>query len=41
MKEALGGTMKLDARAVVGVRVGEWTEKVWYVGKGIGASVRI
>ena len=41
LKEALGGKMKLDARAVVGVRVGEWVETVWYVGKGIGASVRI
>ncbi|KAM7218785.1 hypothetical protein V8F06_005799 [Rhypophila decipiens] len=41
LKEALGGRMKLDARAVVGVRVGQWTETVWYVGKGIGASVRV
>ncbi|KAK0612878.1 hypothetical protein B0T17DRAFT_498804 [Bombardia bombarda] len=41
MREALGGRLKLDARAVVGVRVGRWRERVWYVGRGIGASVRI
>ncbi|KAM7200542.1 hypothetical protein V8F20_005273 [Naviculisporaceae sp. PSN 640] len=41
LKEALGGKMKLDARAVVGVRLGQWTETVWYVGRGIGASVRV
>jgi hypothetical protein len=41
LREALGGRMKLDARAVVGVRVGRWTERVWYVGRGIGAGVRL
>ena len=36
------GVVELGAgEEVVGVRVGEWIEKVWYVGKGIGASVRI
>lgn len=41
IREALGGQLKLDASAVVGVRIGEWRETIWYVGKGIGASVRI
>lgn len=41
LKEALGGKMKLDARAVVGVRLGRWTERVWYIGRGIGAGVRL
>ncbi|KAL2015740.1 hypothetical protein VTK56DRAFT_4887 [Thermocarpiscus australiensis] len=41
LREALGGRMKLDAKAVVGVRLGRWTETVWYVGRGIGASVRL
>ena len=41
MREALGGRLRLDARATVGVRVGEWTQEVWYVGRGIGASIRI
>ncbi|KAK3985795.1 hypothetical protein QBC44DRAFT_345051 [Cladorrhinum sp. PSN332] len=39
--QALGGRMKLDAKAAVGVRLGKWTEKLWYVGKGIGASIRL
>lgn len=39
--QALGGKMKLDAKAVVGVRLGKWTEKVWYIGRGIGANVRL
>ncbi len=40
MQKALGGTLKLDAKGTVGIRLGEWTETVWYVGSGIGASVR-
>lgn len=41
LKEALGGKLKLDARAVVGVRLGQWRETVWYFCRGIGASVRV
>lgn len=41
IRKALGGTLKLDASATVTVRVGEWREKIWYVGQGIGASVRL
>jgi hypothetical protein len=41
LRNALGGKLKLDANATVGVRLGAWTETVWYVGKGIGASVRL
>ena len=41
VKEALGGTLKLDAHATVGVRVGKWSQEVWFVGHGIGAHVRI
>ncbi|KAK3371778.1 hypothetical protein B0T24DRAFT_530298 [Lasiosphaeria ovina] len=41
LRQALGGKLKLDAHAVVDVRLGEWTEELWYIGKGIGASVRI
>lgn len=40
LKNALGGTLKLDAKGTVGVRLGQWTETVWYVGGGIGAKVR-
>ena len=41
IRQALGGTLKLDARATVGVRVGRWEQEVWFIGRGIGASVRI
>ncbi|KAF5572207.1 hypothetical protein FPANT_13262, partial [Fusarium pseudoanthophilum] len=38
LKEALGGSLKLDAIANVTVRLGSWTEKIHYTGKGIGAK---
>lgn len=41
VRKALGGGLKLDASAEVAVRVGHWTERIWYVGRGIGASVRL
>ena len=40
IRKALGGTLKLDARGTVAVRLGQWTETIWYVGSGIGASIR-
>jgi hypothetical protein len=40
LRKALGGTLKLDAKGVVSVRLGQWTETIWYAGSGIGASVR-
>jgi len=41
VRSALGGFLKLDAKATVGVRVGRWSERVWYQGAGIGAKVRL
>jgi len=41
VRDALGGTLKLDAKADVGVKIGEWQEKVWYEGEGIGAKIRL
>ncbi|KAF5575578.1 hypothetical protein FPCIR_13100 [Fusarium pseudocircinatum] len=41
LKEALGGSLKLDAIANVTVRLGSWTEKIHYTGKGIGAKVNL
>lgn len=41
IRKALGGGLKLDAKAVVRVRVGAWRETVWYEGEGIGAAVRL
>ncbi len=40
VKEAVGGRLKLDARAEVEVRVGAWGERVWFLGRGVGAGVR-
>ncbi|CZR59622.1 uncharacterized protein PAC_09516 [Phialocephala subalpina] len=39
LKKALGGTLKLDAKGNVSIRLGQWTETVWYTGSGIGARV--
>jgi hypothetical protein len=41
LKNALGGTLELDAKGTVGVRLGQWSETVWYVGSSIGAIVRL
>ncbi|KAK3952963.1 hypothetical protein QBC32DRAFT_131347 [Pseudoneurospora amorphoporcata] len=41
LKETFGGRLKLDAKATVKVRIGSWTETLWYIGRGIGASVRL
>ncbi|RFU25430.1 hypothetical protein B7463_g10910, partial [Scytalidium lignicola] len=40
VKKALGGTLKLDARGNITVRLGRWSETVWYMGDGIGAEIR-
>lgn len=41
LKEALGGSLKLDAVADVTFRVGNWVEQIWYEGQGIGAKISI
>jgi hypothetical protein len=41
LKNAIGGTLKLDAKGIVGVRIGQWSEHFWYAGSGIGATVRL
>lgn len=41
LRRALGGTLKLDATAIIGVRLGEYETVITYEGKGIGAHVRI
>ena len=40
-RDALGGTLKLDAVADVGVRIGHWQERVTFAGHGIGAKIRL
>ena len=41
VRDALGGSLKLDAKADVGIRVGLYEVVVWFVGGGIGAQVRL
>lgn len=41
LREAVGGSLKLDAVANVTVRLGEWTERIEYRGRGFGARVRL
>ncbi|KAF5869330.1 putative pre-rrna processing protein [Botrytis fragariae] len=41
VERALGGTLKLDAKGTIGLRLGQWTETIWYLGTGIGAHVRL
>ena len=40
-RDALGGTLKMDAIANVGVKIGLWEEQVRYEGHGIGAKIRL
>ncbi|KAH7094744.1 hypothetical protein FB567DRAFT_510969 [Paraphoma chrysanthemicola] len=41
IRKALGGKLKLTAFAHVGIRIGEWNERVWFKGGKIGANVRL
>lgn len=41
VRGALGGSLKLACEALIGVRIGEWEERITFKGKGIGAKVRI
>jgi len=41
IRKALGGQLKLSAFAHVGVRIGEWNERIWFQGGKIGANVRL
>lgn len=41
IRDALGGELKLSAKAEVEVRLGKWKEKLWFEGEGIGATVRL
>lgn len=40
LRNAVGGKLKMDARGTVSVRLGLWTETLWYIGRGISSSVR-
>jgi hypothetical protein len=41
VRDALGGTLKLDAKANASVMIGKWEERLWFVGGGIGAHIKL
>jgi hypothetical protein len=41
VRKALGGTLRMDAKAKIGVTLGEYSTVIFYQGKGIGAKIRI
>ena len=41
LRSALGGHLKLDAKAIVGVRIDNFVETIWFIGRGIGAKIRL
>ena len=41
VRDALGGTLKLDAVADVDVKISRWEEMIHYEGGGIGAKIRL
>lgn len=41
VKQALGGSLKLAAKAEIGLLIGQYNEKLWFSGQGIGAKVRL
>ncbi len=41
VKSALGGHLKLDTRANVGVRIDRFQEEIWFEARGIGSKVRL
>lgn len=41
LRRTLGGKLKLDAEATVGITLDRWSEELWYKGGGIGAQVKL
>ena len=41
IRSALGGHLKLDAKATAGVKIGKYEVDVWFIGHGIGAKIRL
>lgn len=41
VRKAIGGELKLEAVADVGIKIGDWADTIWYHGHGIGAKIRI
>lgn len=41
MKDALNGGLKVAAKAEAKIRLGKWSDTIWFEGDGIGARVRL
>lgn len=41
IRDALGGRLKIDAFANMGIRIGNWRDNIWYHARGLGAHVRL
>jgi len=41
IRDALGGALKIDAFADIGMRIGQWRQDIWYESRGTGAHVRL
>jgi len=41
VRKALGGQLKLSAKADLGIRIGQYEQDVWFKGGSIGAKVRL
>ena len=40
VKNAIGGTLKMATRATLTVRIGQFSQDLWYIGRAIGTHVR-
>lgn len=41
IRDALGGGLKIDAFADIGMRIGQWKQNIWYEARGTGAQVKL
>ncbi|KAG8527947.1 uncharacterized protein KY384_006863 [Bacidia gigantensis] len=41
LKDAVGGRLKLDAKANANIKIDNWEQDLWVLGRGIGAHIRL
>lgn len=41
IRDALGGNLKIDAFANIGIKIGKWRQDIWYESLNTGAHVRL
>jgi len=41
VRDALGGSLKLDSKARIGFQVGDFHDNIWFEGTGLGARVQL